>query len=84
MVVNTVDGSMLARATMPDGKETYMSPVIHDFKGSGDLSVIFGSGGETISGIFIRPPFRIYSTMIKFLISSQILGMEHSPIQSIH
>ncbi len=36
---------------MPDGRETYMSPVLMSIPGSSDDSVIlFGSGGETIPG----------------------------------
>jgi len=50
MVISSRDGSLLAKAVMPDGLETYMSPVTHDFNGDGELSVIFGTGGETING----------------------------------
>ncbi len=50
MVISSRDGSTIAQATVPDGLETYMSPVIHDFNGNGELSVIFGTGGETING----------------------------------
>lgn len=50
MVINTMNGSILAQDTMPDGLETYMSPIIHDFECNKNLSIIFGSGGETISG----------------------------------
>lgn len=50
MVISSRDGSLLAKADMPDGLETYMSPVMHDFEENGELSVIFGTGGETISG----------------------------------
>jgi len=50
MVISSRDGSLLAKATVPDGLETYTSPVIHDFEGNGKLSVLFGTGGETING----------------------------------
>ncbi|MCY7356830.1 MAG: hypothetical protein LH609_05060, partial [Rudanella sp.] len=49
LVVSSLNGSMLAKAPMPDGKETYLSPVVADF-GGGELWVIFGTGGETIGG----------------------------------
>jgi hypothetical protein len=35
---------------MPDGKETYFSPLVYDFEGKGAVTLIFGSGGETIDG----------------------------------
>jgi outer membrane protein assembly factor BamB len=50
VVVSGKTGKLLARAAMPDGKETYMSVAAiptHDGK---DYKVIFGSGGETIGG----------------------------------
>ncbi len=50
MVLDIMDGSVITEMFMPDNKETYMSPVVHDFNGDGNLSVIFGSGGETING----------------------------------
>lgn len=49
-VVSSKDGTLLAKAKMPDGKETYMSALVHDFEQNGELSVIFGTGGETIHG----------------------------------
>jgi len=54
MVVRSRDGKRLAEAEMPDGRETYMSPVVHDVDGDGTRSVFFGSGGETINGHFYR------------------------------
>jgi hypothetical protein len=50
MVISAKDGSTLAKAEVPDGRETYMSPLVHDFNGDGELSVLFGTGGETING----------------------------------
>lgn len=54
MVISSKTGSRLTKLEMPDGKETYMSPVVHDFNGDGELSVLFGSGGETIGGHFYK------------------------------
>lgn len=54
MAISSRDGRVLASADMPDGRETYMSPVIHDFEGDGARSVLFGSGGETINGHFYK------------------------------
>jgi outer membrane protein assembly factor BamB len=43
-------GSILAADTMPDGKETYMSPVSYSQPDGKDHMIVFGTGGETISG----------------------------------
>jgi hypothetical protein len=43
-------GEVLAADTMPDGKESYMSPVSYVQPQNPDPVIIFGSGGETISG----------------------------------
>lgn len=48
MVLDATNGKVLKKAFVPDGKETYMSPVVCDF-GDG-LIIIFGTGGETITG----------------------------------
>jgi len=55
MVMNSRTGQVLAAAAMPDGKETYSSPVVHDF-GTNNIEVIFGTGGETIGGNLYRVP----------------------------
>jgi outer membrane protein assembly factor BamB len=52
IVLSGQTGKVLSRAIVPDGKETYMSPVVHDF-GRG-LEVIYGTGGEDISGNLYR------------------------------
>lgn len=47
-------GQLLHRVFMPDGRETYMSPVV--LQKNGALHVIFGTGGETINGnLYIAP-----------------------------
>ena len=57
MVVSSMNGKVLFAATLPEDKETYMSPLIHDFHGDGKLSIVFGTGGETISGKLYLLPF---------------------------
>ena len=54
MIVSGLDGAQIAKAPVPDGKETYLSPLVYDFEGEGELEVIFGSGGETIEGSLWR------------------------------
>lgn len=44
------DGKVLARAAMPDGKETYMSVSPLPLDNGNDYLVIFGTGGETVGG----------------------------------
>jgi outer membrane protein assembly factor BamB len=50
MVISSANGKILASAPVPDGKETYMTALVHDFEGDGTHSLIFGTGGETIGG----------------------------------
>ena len=56
MIFSSVDGALIAQAPMPDGRETYMSPVI--IKREGQAYVCFGTGGETIPGHFFITPLR--------------------------
>ncbi len=56
MVVSGLDGTILARDTMPDGKETYHSPIVIDFYNNGQPFVLFGSGGETVGGKYWKIP----------------------------
>jgi len=50
MVFDSKTGYILAADTMPDGKESYMSPVCFSQPGSDKQQIVFGTGGETISG----------------------------------
>lgn len=43
-------GNILAADTMPDGRETYMSPLCFTPPGGGEPVIVFGTGGETLSG----------------------------------
>jgi outer membrane protein assembly factor BamB len=54
-VVSGVDGSLLAVHAMPDGRETYASPVAYE-RADGRQWVIFGTGGETAPGAAYRVP----------------------------
>lgn len=44
------DGQVLARAVMPDDKETYMSITVSPSPTKKDHEIVFGTGGETIGG----------------------------------
>ena len=50
VVLSGKNGKLLARAPMPDGKETYMSPVAYPIPDTKEYKVIIGTGGETIGG----------------------------------
>ncbi len=50
MLFDPVDGSILAADTMPDGKESYMSPISYALASSPSPYIIFGTGGETVPG----------------------------------
>jgi outer membrane protein assembly factor BamB len=54
LVLDALTGRVIKQTYAPDGKEIYMSPVIYDFKNGKGLSIIFGTGGETISGNLYR------------------------------
>ncbi len=43
-------GSIIAADTMPDGKESYLAPVSFVQPGTKEYMIVFGTGGETISG----------------------------------
>ncbi|WP_339710038.1 hypothetical protein [Cyclobacterium amurskyense] len=50
MVINPLNGEVLAADTMPDGAETYLSPLFIQQKAKDEQYILFGSGGETLSG----------------------------------
>lgn len=57
MVLESTTGKVLAAAAVPDGRETYLSPLFFDFEKNGKPEVIFGTGGETIGGGLYRVAF---------------------------
>lgn len=58
LVISSATGKLLASASMPDEKEIYMSVVVADFRDDGDLSVVFGTGGETLGGGLYKASLR--------------------------
>ena len=65
MLFDSKTGNILAADTMPDGKESYMAPLCFAPPGSNSLRVIFGTGGETISG-------NLYQTSLSDLLAKNI------------
>ena len=58
MLIGSATGQMLRSLYMPDRKETYMSPVICDFKKNGNPDIIIGTGGESLGGKLFRIQYR--------------------------
>jgi hypothetical protein len=54
VIISTKNGKLLSYGIVPDGKETYMSPVCADINHDGELDIYFGTGGETIPGHLYR------------------------------
>lgn len=50
MLLDSETGNVIAADTMPDGKESYMTPLCFSQPGSNELFIVFGTGGETIDG----------------------------------
>jgi len=50
MLLDSKTGGVIAADTMPDGKESYMTPLCFSEPGSNELFIVFGTGGETIDG----------------------------------
>ena len=67
VLINTINGSVIAKAPMPDGHEIYMSIVASDFENDGEIDILFGTGGETTPGHF-------YRTTLKDLLKGDISG----------
>jgi len=50
MLFDSKTGNILAADTMPDGHESYMSPLCFQSSDSDEWNIVFGTGGETMSG----------------------------------
>jgi len=56
MVISAVSGSLLAEALVPDGAETYCSPIVADIQNNGIKWILYGTGGENLGGHFYMAP----------------------------
>ncbi len=54
MLISSKSGEVLRKLKMPDGRETYMSPIIHDFHKNNKPDIIIGTGGESLPGELYR------------------------------
>ncbi len=50
MLFDSKTGNVIAADTMPDRKESYMTPLCFSQPGSKEVFILFGTGGETIDG----------------------------------
>ncbi|MEJ7586157.1 MAG: PQQ-binding-like beta-propeller repeat protein [Ferruginibacter sp.] len=50
MLLDSKTGKVIAADTMPDGRESYMTPLCFNQPGSKELNILFGTGGETLDG----------------------------------
>ncbi|MDH3650379.1 MAG: PQQ-like beta-propeller repeat protein [Saprospiraceae bacterium] len=77
LILSSKTGKILAADTMPDGKETYMSPLLANFGRSAGMEIVFGTGGETIGGSLYRVP-------LSALVSGDIGGAQRLIYGSTH
>lgn len=65
MVINSLNGALIAKAVVPDSAETYCSPLVADLNGSGTKYVLYGTGGETLGGSFwVCPLFSLLNNSL--------------------
>ncbi|MGC3944954.1 MAG: PQQ-binding-like beta-propeller repeat protein [Chryseolinea sp.] len=74
MVFDAKSGRILAADTMPDGKESYMSPITFKQPSDSEPTIIFGTGGETIGGNLYLT--KLSSLMKRNLKESKIIATE--------
>ncbi|RMG23597.1 MAG: hypothetical protein D6730_14190, partial [Bacteroidetes bacterium] len=65
MLFDLKTGAILAADTMPDGRESYMSPVCFPPDSAGGVRILVGTGGETAGG-------RLYLTTLADLMASRL------------
>lgn len=65
LIISSKTGKILAGAQAPDGREIYMSVVCGPVPINGNLTVYFGTGGETIGG-------HLYRTSVNDIIKGDI------------
>lgn len=67
VILDGRDGSLISRARMPDGKETYMSVSVLPSDSKTFKNVVYGTGGETIGG-------SLYVTSIADILKGNLLN----------
>ncbi len=64
LILDAKSGDVIAADTVPDGNETYMSPIYVEQK-DGSKMIVFGTGGETFSG-------NLYITRLEDLLNNDL------------
>ena len=73
ILLDGATGQSLGRyMEMPDSREMYMSPVLHT-RGDGAQYILFGHGGETISGLWINAESKSTNALLKMEIIDEIV-----------
>lgn len=75
MLFDSKDGTIVAADTMPDGKESYMSPLCFLQPGADDFTIIFGTGGETIGGHLYKA--KLSDLKNKKLVNAKLIASEN-------
>lgn len=65
ILLDSKTGNVIAADTMPDGKESYITPLTFTQPGSRELFIVFGTGGETIDG-------NLYLSTVADLVSKKL------------
>nr|MBX2815507.1 hypothetical protein [Saprospiraceae bacterium] len=65
MIMDPVSGQVVAADTMPDGQETYLSPVVRTASDKSQCMIYFGTGGETAPG-------SLYAISLENLLSQNV------------
>lgn len=74
ILFDSMTGDIIAADTMPDGQESYMSPLCFKDVNSQKWKIVFGTGGETIGGsLFICD---LQDLLQRNLVASQKLASE--------
>ena len=75
LIIDAKSGAVIAADTVPDGNETYMTPIYLEQE-NGSETIVFGTGGETFSG-------NLFTTTLEDLLNNdlskaQIIASEES------
>jgi hypothetical protein len=65
MLLDSKTGNVIAADTMPDGKESYITPLCFSQPSSKEVFILFGTGGETIDG-------NLYLSTVSQLVSKKL------------
>jgi len=76
MVINSLTGSLIAKAVVPDSAETYCSPLVADIQGNGTPWVLYGTGGENLGGSFWACPL---NDLIQFNSLANSIQLDSDP-----